>query len=185
MCQQQSAQTQAVVDQVLQKLLQFVSVLGVHTFSGLSPSSTVVTVLMKIVQQQLSGAASDSSVTRDTTDLSRQLLRAAVSRLLQIAKPHKMLQHCFAGRHIPEPYILHYFSRQHQFSFKAWLTDLLSGDCQHLNESVQDATGPAAGSPTRPRASNKWVVTTSSCASLERIPTGIVLVCSGIQPACL
>lgn len=185
MCQRQSIETQAVVDQVLQKLLQFVSVLGVHTFSGFSPSSTAVTVLMTVVQQQLSVAATDSTGIRDTADLSRQLLRAAVSRLLQIAKPHKMLHYCFAGRHIPEAYITHYFSRQHHFSFKAWLTDLLSGGSQHLNESVQNASGPAADPLTRLDASNKWVVTTSSCASLERIPTGVALVKSGIQPDCL
>lgn len=174
MCNQQSPETQAVMALVLQKLNQFVEVVGVDTFSGFSTNSTVVTALMATVQQQLSSKSATGTVS--TEDLGISLLRGAVSKLLQIAKPHKMLQHRLAGRNLPTEYVTYYSSRQQHFSFRAWLTALLAKASPELNQCMPSAADLGADASQQDcRAGRKWVVSTNTCSSIEMLPQGTYL----------
>ena len=115
---------------VLQRVQDFVEVLGVNTFAGFSSSSTSVTALMATVQQQLIPMPAKGTVS--TENLSRSLLRGAISQLLQIAKPHKMLQHKFACCGFPNEYLSFFISSQQHFSFKVWLSDVLKQLNPHI-----------------------------------------------------
>lgn len=169
MCQQQSPETQAVMQYVLQKLNQFVEMLGVDTFAGFT-SSTAVTALMATVQQQLVSAPATGTVSSE--QLSRSLLRGAISRLLQTAKPHKMLQHRFAGSGLPQEYLNHFINTQPHFSFKAWLTCLLTGDLGSLGQCMPLSGDATMLHPEASTASKKWVVSTNTCASIAMLPQG-------------
>ena len=152
---------------VLQKIHHFAEVLGVDTFTGFSSSSTSVTALMATVQQQL--VSRPTSGTVSTEELSRSLLRGAISQLLQIAKPHKMLQHRFAGCGLPNDYLPFFINKQQHFSFKAWLSDTLSNGVPNMSQCLP----VSAEAPTQLySASKKWVVSTNTCASMEMLPQG-------------
>lgn len=167
MCQQQSSETQAIMRNVLLKIHHFAEVLGVDTFTGFSSSSTSVTALMATVQQQLVSRPSLGSVS--TEELSRSLLRGATSQLLQIAKPHKMLQHRFAGCGLPNDYLSFFINKQQHFSFKAWLSDTLLNGVPDMSQCLP----VSAEAPTQLySASKKWVVSTNTCASIEMLPQG-------------
>lgn len=171
MCQQQSSETQAVMKSVLQRLDQFIEVLGIDTFSGFSSHGTVVTALMATVQQQLLSTPATGTV--HTDEIGKNLLRGAISKLLQIAKPHKMLQHRLTGCNLPDEYVAYYTGQQQHFSFKGWLTALLADALPELDQRVSASVGHCTDAPGQAGSiSRKWVVTTTTCSSIEMLPQG-------------
>ena len=89
---QKDAASQHVLDEVLAKGQELITMLGPGTFYGAVPDSTVTTVLLSVLQNCL---PDDNQLTAtaavDAQSLVRVLVRAVASHLLQIMKPHSFL----------------------------------------------------------------------------------------------
>ena len=122
---QKDAASQHVLDEVLAKGQELITMLGPGTFYGAVPDSTVTTVLLSVLQSSL---PDDSQLTAtaavDNRSLVRVLVRAVASHLLQIMKPHSFLQQVHAGARLPAAYE-HFSHRQEHYNLKQLFCSIL------------------------------------------------------------
>ncbi|DBB04141.1 TPA: hypothetical protein ACH3X1_013190 [Trebouxia sp. C0004] len=193
---QKDAASQHVLDEVLAKGQELITMLGPATFYGAVPDSTVTTVLLSVLQNCL---PNDNQLTAtaavDAQSLVRVLVRAVSSHLLQIVKPHSFLQQAHAGVRLPAAYEEFFNHKQEHYNLKQLLCSILdtkplpslafegirSADelQQAYAEAAADepetsaageARAAAAASPQLLQSSppeSKWVICTSTTPDLD------------------
>lgn len=124
---QKDAASQHVLDEVLAKGQELITMLGPGTFYGAVPDSTVTTVLLSVLQNCL---PDDNQLTAtaavDAQSLVRVLVRAVASHLLQIMKPHSFLQQAHTGVRLPAAYEHFFNNRQEHYNLKQLFCSILS-----------------------------------------------------------
>ena len=190
------AGSQQLLDEVLAKCQELVSTLGTSTFYGVVPDSTVTTVLLSVLQGNL---PDDNQLTAsaavDHQTLVRVLVRAVVTHLLQIMKPHTFLQQSQAGIRLPAAYEGFFNHRQEHYNLKGLFSTILGTsplpnlayeDVDSADELNQNRSQPAADEPEtsaagehRAAAANrlqllqstppqsKWVIFTTTTPDLD------------------
>lgn len=193
---QKDAASQHILDKVLAKGQELITMLGPGTFYGAVPDSTVTTVLLSVLQNSL---PNDNQLTAtaavDNQSLVRVLVRAVASHLLQIVKPHSFLQQAHAGVRLPAAYEHFFNHRQERYNLKQLLCSILSAKplpslafeginsadelTQAYAEAAADepetsaageARAAAAASPQLLQSSppeSKWVIFTSTTPDLD------------------
>ena len=154
--------------------------LGSQTCYGAVPQSTVTSILMTVIQQQLPPTA--QLLTVDHSTLVRSLVRAAASHLLQLVKPHALLQQVHAGLHLPEAYLDFYLHKQEHYNLKQ-LLDIVNHnalpefclealpdqpECSSAAAEVEDQQVLLNRAPEQ-----KWVIFTCTTPDLEMVPAGM------------
>jgi len=180
-----------VLDEVLVKCQELISTLGLSTFYGAIPDSTVTTVLLSILQENVP-QDNQLTATVDHKSLVRVLVRAVVTHLLQIMKPHSFLQQAGSGACLPALYVHFYSHRQEHYNLKQLLSAILGTEpLPSLASEVMDAadvvehTDPAMDEPETSAAAearaalmhpqllqskppqDKWVIFTSTTPDLD------------------
>ena len=194
------AASREVLDAVLAKCQELISTLGPSTFYGAVPDSTVTTVLLTVLQDQLPEQMMSSV---DQQSLIRVLVRAVVTQLLQIMKPHAFLQQAHASVRLPALYESFYNHRQEHYNLKHLLADILGTDPlpslafepmdladgakQGQSETAMTEPETSAAAEVRAAAAaqpallqtrapqNKWIIFTSTTPDLDMgyiIPAG-------------
>jgi len=193
---QQDVTSQHVLDEVLAKGQELITMLGPGTFYGAVPDSTVTTVLLSVLQNSL---PDDNQLTAtaavDNQSLVRVLVRAVASHLLQIMKPHSFLQQAHAGVRLPAAYERFFNHRQEHYNLKQLLYSILgtkplpslacegSDSADELKQAYAEAAADepessaagearaaAAASPQLLQSSppeSKWVIFTSTTPDLD------------------
>ncbi len=162
------------------------STLGAHTCYGAVPTSTVTTILMTVLQDQLPPA--DQLMAVDHDSLVRAVVRAVASQLLQLVKPHVFLQQMHGGVQLPEPYVDFYLHKQEHYNLKQLLSALGAGVLPEIHPEVVETL------PDQPECSSavscedqrvllsrqtpqKWVLFTCTTPDLDMgyiLPAGTV-----------
>ena len=165
-----------IVDEVRARCEALVSSLGAHTCYGSMPDSTVTTILMTVLQDQL--PAPEQLMTVDHDSLVRALVQAVAAQLLQLVKPHTFLQQVHAGVQLPQTYMDFYLHKQEHYNLKQLLAmlgadalpQLCSASAISQPESSAVATAAALEHDqilvSRP-PQQKWVIFTCTTPDLE------------------
>ncbi len=153
---QKDAASQHVLDEVLAKGQELITMLGPGTFYGVVPDSTVTTVLLSVLQNRL---PDDNQLTAtaavDAQSLVRVLVRAVASHLLQIVKPHSFLQQAHAGVCLPAAYEEFFNHKQEHYNLKQLFCRILGTEPLpslafegiHSADELQQAYAEAADEP--------------------------------------
>lgn len=133
------AGSQQLLDEVLAKCQELVSTLGTSAFYGVVPDSTVTTVLLSVLQGNLPlDDQLTASAAVDRQSLVRVLVRAVVTHLLQIMKPHTFLQQSQAGIRLPAAYADFFNHRQEHYNLKR-LFSIILGTSPIPNLAYEDS----------------------------------------------
>ena len=169
-----------VVDEVRSRCESLLTTLGEHTCYGAVPGSTVTTILMTVLQEQLPPAEEIQGIDRES--LVRALVRSVASQLLQLVRPHAFLQQVYAGLQLPQAYVDFYLHQQEHYNLKQLLgllgTDMLPELSFEIMQPVSDqpessAAAVAAASAAGQRVllkkppQQKWVIFTCTTPDLE------------------
>lgn len=189
------AGSQQLLDEVLAKCQELVSTLGTSTFYGVVPDSTVTTVLLSVLQGNL---PDDNQLTAsaavDHQSLVQALVRAVVTHLLQIMKPHTFLQQAQAGVCLPAAYEDFFNHRQEHYNLKRLFSTILgtsplpnlayedvdsADELNHTPQPAADEPETSAAGEHRAAAANglqvlqstppqsKWVIFTTTTPDLD------------------
>lgn len=163
-----------IVDEVRARCEALVSSLGAHTCYRGVPDSTVTTILMTVLQDQL--PAPEQLMTIDHDNLVRALVQAVAAQLLQLVKPHTFLQQVHAGVQLPQSYMDFFLHKQEHYNLKQLLAvlgaDALPQLCNASPTSQPESSAAAAALEydqilvSRP-PQQKWVIFTCTTPDLE------------------
>jgi len=188
-----------IVDEVRARCEALVSSLGAHTCYGGVPDSTVTTILMTVLQDQL--PAPEQLMTVDHDSLVRALVQAVAAQLLQLVKPHTFLQQVHAGVQLPQTYTDFYLHKQEHYNLKQLLAmlgaDALPQLCNASLTSQPESSAAAVALEhdqillSRP-PQQKWVIFTCTTPDLEmgyvlpagtfpKLPSIVLTICSPLR----